>query len=402
MDVAIIGAGPAGLMAAEDLIKAGIKPVIYDAMPTPARKFLMAGKSGLNLSHSEPIQTFLARYGASEDRLGDAVRGFNSWAIRDWAEGLGTETFVGSSGRIFPTAFKASPLLRAWLARLKEGEAILNTRYRWTGWTDAGLLRFDTPTGPVEVMAKTTILALGGISWPRLGSDGSWLPHLTGRGIHVVPFRPANCGFNVGWSEHFRERFEGEAVKNTVLTFEGDRVQGDFVVTRDGVEGSAIYAHSAAIRDNIEKYGPATLELDLTPDRTVQQLENALAKPRGKKSFATHLKKTTGLGGVKAGLIRECLPTADINDPHKLAQGIKALPIVLESARPIEEAISVAGGIAFEELDENLMLKALPGTFCAGEMIDWEAPTGGYLLTACFAQGKQAAYGVTNWLAAQH
>ncbi len=400
VDVAIIGAGPAGLMAAEDLIAAGITPVIYDAMPTPARKFLMAGKSGLNLSHSEPIQAFLKRYGAGEDRLGDAIRGFNSWAIRDWAKGLDTETFVGSSGRIFPTAFKASPLLRAWLTRLKDGHAVLKTLHRWTGWTEDGALRMQTPEQEVTVKTKAVILALGGVSWPRLGSDGSWVPFLKERGIHVTPFRPANCGFNVRWSDHFRERFEGEPVKNTVLTFEGEAIKGDFVVSKHGVEGSSIYALSAAIRDAIEANGPATLCLDLTPDRAAEQLTTALSKPRGKKSMATHIKKATGLAGVKMGLLRESLSADDFGDPAKLASSIKALPLRLDSPRPIEEAISVAGGVAFEELDDQLMLNALPGVFCAGEMVDWEAPTGGYLLTACFAQGKQAASGVMNWLKA--
>lgn len=398
MDVAIIGAGPAGLMAAEDLIAAGITPVIYDAMPTPARKFLMAGKSGLNLSHSEPIQAFLKRYGAGEDRLGDAIRGFNSWAIRDWAKGLDTETFVGSSGRIFPTAFKASPLLRAWLTRLKDGHAVLKTLHRWTGWAEDGRLRMQTPEGEVLVRANTVILALGGVSWPRLGSDGSWVPYLKDHGVHVTPFRPANCGFNVNWSDHFRDRFEGEPVKNTILSFESQTIKGDFVVSRHGVEGSAIYALSAAIRDAIEEVGPVALTVDLTPDRTVEQLKSALSKPRGKKSMATHIKKATGLTGVKAGLLRECLSADEFADPDKLAASIKALPFVLQSTRPIEEAISVAGGVAFEELDDHLMLTALPGVFCAGEMVDWEAPTGGYLLTACFAQGKQAAAGVMNWL----
>ncbi|WP_068308158.1 TIGR03862 family flavoprotein [Kordiimonas lacus] len=400
VDVAIIGAGPAGLMAAEDLIHAGITPVIYDAMPTPARKFLMAGKSGLNLSHAEPVQAFLKRYGAGEDRLGDAIRGFNSWAIRDWAKGLDTETFVGSSGRIFPTAFKASPLLRAWLTRLKDGHAVLKTLHRWTGWREDGALRIQTPEQEIAVKAKTVILALGGVSWPRLGSDGSWVPHLKERGIHVTPFRPANCGFNVNWTDHFRDRFEGEPVKNTVLSFAEEAIKGDFVVSKHGVEGSSIYAHSAAIRDAIEAHGPVALMLDLTPDRTAEQLTNALSKPRGKKSMATHIKKATGLTGVKAALLRECLPADTFTDPAKLAAGIKALPLQLESPRPIEEAISVAGGVAFDELDDALMLKAMPGVFCAGEMVDWEAPTGGYLLTACFAQGKQAASGAMDWLKA--
>lgn len=401
VDIAIIGAGPAGLRAAEHLISLGLKPVIYDAMPTPARKFLMAGKSGLNLSHAEPLDTFITRYGSSEEKLASAVRAFDSVAIREWATGLGTETFVGSSGRIFPTAFKASPLLRAWLARLEAGGALLHSRHRWRGWASDGSLSFETPSGPKQVHARATILTLGGISWPRLGSNGDWVPHLLARGIHIQPFQPANCGFNVGWSDHFRDRFEGQPVKNTVLTFEDRHIKGDFVVSRTGVEGSAIYAHSAAIRDTMQAHGPVALWLDLTPDRSADQLARALAKPRGKKSTATHLKRAAGIAGVKAGLLREVLAADEFGDPEQLANRIKALPLILESPRPIAEAISVSGGVAFDDLDDNLMLKACPGVFCAGEMVDWEAPTGGYLLTACFAQGRQAAHGVAHWLQQQ-
>ncbi len=396
--IIIVGAGPAGLMAAERLSDAGLKPVIYDAMPTPARKFLMAGKSGLNITHSESVERLLTRYGSREAELSRAVEGFTPTAIRGWGATLGVETFVGSSGRVFPKEFKASPLLRAWLARLGERGVELITRHRWQGWAEDGNHVFAGPSGTMPVGAEATLFALGGPCWTRLGSDGAWVPAFQQKGIAVSPFRPANCGFDVNWSDHFLERFEGQPVKNSLLSFGGQTIKGDFVITRSGVEGSAIYSLSSGIRDRIERDGPTDLVLDLCPDRNTPQLSQALGKPRGKKSVATHLKRSTGLAGVKAGLLRECLPKDTFEDPQKLAAAIKKVSVTLRRPRPIDEAISTAGGVSFEALNNHLMLKDMPGTFCAGEMIDWEAPTGGYLLTACLAQGRQSADGILKWL----
>lgn len=398
--IIIIGAGPAGLMAAERLSEAGLTATIYDAMPTPARKFLMAGKSGLNITHSEPIDRLVTRYGTREAELSRAVESFTPTAIRGWGETLGVETFVGSSGRVFPKAFKASPLLRAWLARLDSRGVTLMTRHRWQGWDTDGTHRFLSPDGEVAVAADSALFALGGPCWTKLGSDGAWTSSFERMGIPVTPFRPANCGFDVNWSDHFTDRFEGEPVKNTVLSFGGQMVKGDFVVTRHGIEGSAVYSLSAPIRDRIETDGPVVLSLDLCPDRTEDRLKEALERPRGKKSVATHLKRATGLTGVKAGLLRECLPKDIFDNPGNLAVSIKALPVTLRRTRPIDEAISTAGGVSFDALDDGLMIKDQPGHFCAGEMIDWEAPTGGYLLTACLAQGRQAAEGMLRWLEA--
>jgi len=400
--IAIIGAGPAGLMAAEVLAEAGLTPVLYDAMPTPARKFLMAGKSGLNITHREALEPFLSRYGDAEDKIAPAVRAFTPKAIRDWASGLGTETFVGSSGRVFPTAFKASPLLRAWLKRLSDLGVTLMTRHRFTGWDTDGALVFETPEGQKTVKADATLLALGGASWPRLGADGSWTEALAAKGVDITPFRPANCGFNVAWSPHFKDRFEGEPVKGAILHAGEHSLKGDFVITRNGIEGSAVYALSAALRDRIEAEGQAVLTLDLMPDKSAEALTQQLLKPRGKRSLATHLKKAVHISGVKAGLLRECLPKDVMTDPIRLATALKSVPITLTAPRPIEEAISVAGGIRFDALDHNLMLRAMPGTFAAGEMIDWEAPTGGYLLTACLAEGRQAALGMLAFFAGQN
>ncbi len=397
VDIAIIGGGPAGLMAAEVLLAAGRTVHIYEAMPTPARKFLMAGKSGLNITHSEALPDFLTRYGRAEDFIRGAVERFTPGDIRAWAEGLGTPTFVGSSGRVFPEMFKASPLLRAWLGRLAAGGGILHTRHRWTGWEGSTHL-FDTPEGPLRVAANASLFAMGGTSWPRLGGNGNWTAAFQAAGIPLAPFRPANCGFNHGWSDFFLERFAGEPVKNVLLTHNGQTVQGDFVVTRHGIEGSSVYALSASLRDAIEADGTATLHLDLTPDRSAGQLAAALARPRGKKSFATHLKRATGLSGVKAALLRELLPATTFDVPARLAAAIKALPLDLSSPRPVAETISVAGGVKLEAVDKHLMLTSLPGQFVAGEMLDWEAPTGGYLLTACLAEGRQAAEGMLAWL----
>ena len=401
IEIAIVGAGPAGLMAAETLVAAGHKPVLFDAMPTPARKFLMAGKSGLNITHSEPLEKFLRRYGDRKENIATAIHGFTPDAIQKWCDTLGVATFVGSSGRIFPKAMKASPLLRTWLKRLTEGGVTLRTRHKWTGWTEAAgskCLEFDTPPGIVLARAGVTILALGGASWPKLGSDGAWREILASRGVEIAPFKPANCGFTVPWSNHFKDRFAGAPIKSSILSSGAQSLKGDFVISNYGVEGSAIYTLSRALREQIEKNGKAVLTLDLTPDRTAVALAERLGKPQGKRSFSTHMKRATGLSGAKAGLLRECLAPKVLADPSALASAIKALPVTLTSPRPIAEAISSAGGISFEAVDDRLMLKALPGTFVAGEMLDWEAPTGGYLLTAAMAQGKQAAAGVIKCL----
>jgi uncharacterized flavoprotein (TIGR03862 family) len=397
VEIAIIGGGPAGLMAAEVLASSGKAVHVFEAMPTPARKFLMAGKSGLNITHSEPLDQFLTRYGTAMGIVGAAVKAFTPDDIRAWADGLGTPTFVGSSGRVFPEVFKGSPLLRAWLARLAAQGAVLHTRHRWVGWRDGAHL-FDTPDGTLKVHTTATLFALGGTSWPRLGGNGNWTDAFETAGIPLAPFRPANCGFNYGWSEYLTGRFAGEPVKNVLLSHAGQTVQGDFIVTKHGIEGSSVYALSTSLRDTIERDGKAILNIDLTPDRTAKHLAGALTRPRGKKSFATHLKRATGLTGVKAALLRELLPPATFDAPEKVAAGIKALPLELTTTRPIAEAISVAGGVRFDAVDEHLMLKTLPGQFVAGEMLDWEAPTGGYLLTACLAEGRQAANGMLRWL----
>jgi len=401
IEIAVIGAGPAGLMAAETLAAAGHKPVLFDAMPTPARKFLMAGKAGLNITHSEGLEPLLARYGDRESLLAPAIKAFGPADIRTWADELGAETFVGSSGRVFPKVFKASPLLRTWLARLSKNGATLRTRHKWLGWDKNGVLKFETPDGPVLVKAKATVLALGGASWPRLGTDGAWAELMADRGVGTEAFRPANCGFLCDWSEHFSTRFAGEPVKNVLLSAGDQQAKGDFIVSKDGIEGGVVYSLSAPLRDNIELAGSATVMIDLVPDRSAERLIRAFSKPRGKKSFATYIKRAAGLSGVKAGLLRECLPEAVFGKPAHLARAIKALRLKLVAPRPVAEAISSAGGVAFTSVDENLMLHALPGTFCAGEMLDWEAPTGGYLLTACLAQGKQAGVAAANWLKVQ-
>lgn len=397
--VAIVGGGPAGLMAAEVLLAQGVDVDVFDAMPSLGRKFLMAGKSGLNLTHNEPGEDFLSRFGAARARLAPAITGFDADAIRAWSERHGIETFIGSTGRVFPTNFKAAPLLRAWLHQLRTAGGRIHVRHKWTGWTDDGALKFNTPTGEVRHRADAVVLAMGGASWPRLGSDGQWMAVLERAGAHVSPFKPANSGFDVDWSAHFRDRFPGAPVKSVVLSFSGRRLAGEFVVSQSGVEGSAIYALSAPLRETITKDGVATLSLDLAPDRTVERLVTDLSKPRGKRSMSNHLRRVTGLTGVKAGLLREMCGADIFADPQKLAQSIKALPLQLLATRPLEEAISSAGGLGFESIDENYMLTARPGVFCAGEMLDWEAPTGGYLLSACFATGRAAGEGAARWLA---
>jgi len=396
--VAIIGGGPAGLMAAEAAVARGATVDLFDAMPSVGRKFLMAGKSGLNLTHAEPFPKFMARFGRHRGRLTPIVADFDPAAIRAWATGLGIETFVGSSGRVFPVDFKAAPLLRAWLRRLRATGVHFQVRHRWTGWNDAGQLTFENPDGPTVFAADATILALGGASWPNLGSDGSWIDLLRQRDVTVAPLLPANCGFDIAWSDHFRDRFAGQPVKPAILSASGESHRGEFVVTTDGVEGSGIYPLSARLRDEIAAHGSATLTIDLLPDYSPDRLAAALRQPRGSRSLADHLRRTVGITGVKAGLLREFCPPDILADPAMLAGAMKSLAVPLKSPRPIAEAISSAGGIAWESLSESLMLTALPGTFAAGEMLDWEVTTGGYLLTACMALGKRAGEGAVDWL----
>ncbi len=395
---AVIGGGPAGLMAAESLLAAGIGVDLYDAMPSVGRKFLLAGKGGLNLTHAEDEARFLTRYAARQPQLEAPLRAFGARTLRDWARDLGIETFVGSSQRVFPTAMKAAPLLRAWLHRLRGAGLRIHVRHRWLGWTADNALRFATPQGEATVQAAVTVLALGGASWSRLGSDGAWVPLLQARGIAVAPLRPANCGFEIAWSPYLRERFAGQPVKAvaaSVISAEGNTIRrtGEFMVAGYGVEGSLVYALSAPLRDAIAARGSATLTLDLLPDHEPQRVLREVTHPRGSRSLASHLQSRLGLKGLKLALLREALTAADMNDAVKLAATIKALPLTLTAPRPIDEAISSAGGVPFEELDGHLMLKKLPGVFCAGEMLDWEAPTGGYLLTACFATGRVAGLG---------
>ena len=393
--IAIIGGGPAGLMAAETLIGSGAQVTVYDAKPSVGRKFLRAGVGGLNLTHSEPFEPFLNRYAARRPQLEPMLQAFGPEDVRAWAQRLGFESFVGSSGRVFPVGMKASPLLRAWLKRLDEAGVQFKTGWCWTGFAGKAIL-FSTPTGEQTIQADTVILALGGGSWSRLGSDAAWVPILAAQGVAIAPLRPANCGFNVAWSEYFKAKFDGAPLKTVVATARGISQQGEFIVTKEGVEGSLIYALSAPLRDEIEAAGSAALTIDLSPGWTQFRLQEALARPRGSRSMSSHLEKTVGLKGVKAGLLWEFVPRDDFNDPAKLAAVIKALPIPLVSPHPIDEAISTAGGVSFDALDERLMLKALPNVFCAGEMLDWEAPTGGYLLTACLATGKWAAEGAIS------
>ncbi|MES2535474.1 MAG: TIGR03862 family flavoprotein [Pseudomonadota bacterium] len=404
--VAIIGGGPAGLMAAEALAGKGIQVDLYDAMPSAGRKFLLAGKGGMNLTHTEPTEAFLSRYGARCPQIRPLLEGFGPQDLRDWAHGLGINTFIGSSGRVFPTDMKAAPLLRAWLHRLRDAGVRFHMRHRWLGWetsNGSGTLRFDTPHGVRSVHADAVVLALGGGSWARLGSDGAWVPYLQQQGVAVAALQPANCGFDTGWSEHFRTRFAGHPIKAVVASFTDaagrtQRRQGEFVVTATGIEGSLIYALSAGLRDGIAMSGSAVIHLDLAPGKELQRVIDEIAHPRGSRSMASHLQSRVGIAGVKAGLLREVATAADYASPERLALAIKALPLRLLAPRPIDEAISSAGGVAFESLDQHMMVRSLPGVFCAGEMLDWEAPTGGYLLTACFASGRAAGLGTLDWL----
>ena len=401
--VAVVGGGPAGLFAAERLREAGCEVHVFEAKGSVGRKFLIAGKGGLNLTHSDPPALFASRY---RERSAEAARwleAFDAEALRAWALGLDVPTFVGSSGRVFPEDLKAAPLLRGWVRRLRAQGVLIHVHHRWTGWAGSGALRFDTPAGLVEVEADATVLALGGGSWPQLGSDGAWQGVLQEAGIALAPLQPANCGFDVAWSPHFAARHAGAPLKPVVAHWkEADgsahALQGECVVSRHGIEGSLVYAVSAALRDAIARDGHVLLELDLAPGREHSRLLRELSRPRGKRSLSEHLRRAAGLDGVKAGLLREALGAESMHDPAAVAAAAKRLPLRLLAPRPMAEAISSAGGVRFDALDEGLMLRARPGTFAAGEMLDWEAPTGGYLLTACFASGAVAAAATLRWL----
>lgn len=397
----IIGGGPAGLIAAETLAaaRAGIEVTVYDRMATIGRKFLIAGRGGLNLTHSEPLPGFLARYRGAAPALVRAIEAFPPEALRAWCEGLGQPTFVGSSGRVFPKAMKASPLLRAWRARLAELGVRFVLRRRWTGWTDDGALVFEGPGGDsAAIRADATILALGGASWPRLGSDGGWAGILRARGISVAPLRPANCGFAVEWSEHLRARFAGAPLKRIALSFGGESVRGEATISARGIEGGAVYALAAPIREALADGRDATVRVDLRPDLSAAEAARRLAAPRKKQSLANFLRKTLGLAPAAIALLHETKGAGLPADPAALAQRVKSVALRVTAPFPIDRAISTAGGIAFAELDEALMLRRLPGVFAAGEMLDWEAPTGGYLLQACFATGIRAAEGALGWI----
>ncbi|MBK7006334.1 MAG: TIGR03862 family flavoprotein [Burkholderiales bacterium] len=447
LPVVVIGGGPGGLMAAQVLSDAGVGVHLYDAMPSIGRKFLLAGKGGLNLTHSESADTFAGRYGARREAIEGLLHDFDAGAVRAWALGLGVETFVGTSGRVFPKDMKAAPLLRAWLHRLRHpagaasGSGVqFHMRHRWTGWaapfadaatatagirapgdvsgsatavpaeasfatTSVQTLCFDTPQGPVQVRARAVVLALGGGSWARLGSNGAWVPLLVQRGVAVAPLLPANCGFDVagGWSAHFASRFAGQPFKSVAISLTNAQGvhfarKGEFVATATGVEGSLVYAASSLLRDAIIRSGSATFHLDLLPDIPLEKVLAEVSHPRGSRSLSSHLKSRLHIDGIKAGILYEQLSKEAFADPAQLASAIKALPITVSATRPIDEAISTAGGVLFEVLTPGLMLEQLPGVFCAGEMLDWEAPTGGYLLQACFASGRRAGQGVLGFL----
>ena len=412
-DVAVVGAGPAGLMAAQELALAGCEVHLFDAMPSVGRKFLLAGKGGMNLTHSEPLERFVQRYGERQALLTPLLQVFGPDQLRAWAQGLGVETFVGTSGRVFPVDMKAAPLLRAWMQRLRGLGVRFHMRHRWLGWDGAGRWCFSSVQGEVAVSARAVVLALGGGSWSRLGSDGTWMEPLRQRQVAVQPLRPANCGFDVrsplvpaqsrGWSPHFAQAHAGGPFKSVALRFE-DREgrlfarKGEFVATETGIEGSLVYAVSALLRDEIEAQGQATLTLDLLPDWSADRVLAAVAHPRGSRSLSSHLKSRLGLEGIKLAVLHEVLTKEQMHDVRVLAQHVKALPLTVVAPRPLDEAISTAGGVDFAALDGRLMLHALPGVFCAGEMLDWEAPTGGYLMTACMATGVQAGRGAVRWL----
>ncbi len=400
--VAIIGAGPAGLMAAEIIAGAGLQVTVYDRMPSVARKFLMAGRGGLNLTHSEPLDVFLTRYGTAAPRLPAVIEAFPPDALRAWSEKLGQSTFIGSSGRVFPQAFKASPLLRAWLRRLDGLGVRVALRHHWIGWDHDGALRFETPEGERSCRPDATLLALGGASWPRLGADGTWTSLLANAGVSIQPLRPANCGFRVDWSDVFRNRFEGQPLKGVLLRHDDRSVRGEAVVTRIGLEGGGIYALSALLRDAIAERGETILRIGLRPDLSAAELVTRLSSPRRKQSFSTFLRKAAGLSPVGSGLLQEAAVRADIPlaamSAETLATLINGVPVTLTGPASIDRAISTAGGLSFDEIDDRFMLRGHPGVFVAGEMMDWEAPTGGYLLQACFATGVAAGKGVLEFL----
>lgn len=398
-------------MAAEVARASGVEVDLYDAKGSVGRKFLVAGKGGLNLTHSEPMPAFTGRYRERAAEVAAWLRDFDADALRAWARGLGVETFVGSSRRVFPADLKAAPLLRGWVRRLRDQGVLMHMHHRWTGWNEAGQLRFVAPDGQRDVTAGAVVLALGGGSWPQLGSDGAWQAVLRERGVDIAPLQPANCGFDIGWSTHFADRHAGAPLKPVVAYWRdaggcGHHLQGECVVTATGIEGSLVYALSAGLREAIGRDGQARLQLDLAPGRSVERLRDALAQPRGRRSFGEHLRRRSGLSGAKSALLHEVLDRTAMDDPAALAAAIKRLPLVLKQPRPIAEAISSAGGVRLEALDPALMLdpgsSRLPaGIFCAGEMLDWEAPTGGYLLAACFASGRRAGRGAVEWLRAR-
>ena len=402
--VVVIGGGPAGLMAAEVARAVGLEVDVHEAKGSVGRKFLIAGKGGLNLTHSEPMPAFVRRFRERSNEVGGWLREFDADALREWARRLGVETFVGSSGRVFPADLKAAPLLRGWVRRLRESGVRFHVHQRWLGWS-GDALRFATPEGETRLHADAVILALGGGSWPQLGSDGAWQPLLAARGVEVAPLQPANCGFDIDWSEHLASRHAGAPLKPVVAHWRDAQgrehgLQGECVVSADGIEGSLVYALSAELREAISRDGRAALQLDLAPGRSLERLQQDLAKPRGHRSVSEHLRRQAGIEGIKAALLYEILDKSQRDNPAVLARAIHRLPLNLKRPRPLAEAISSAGGVRLEAMDENLMLKAAPGTFCAGEMLDWEAPTGGYLLSACFASGRRAGKGAVAWLQA--
>jgi len=412
VSVAVIGGGPAGLMAAEALAGHGLRVDLYDAMPSVGRKFLLAGKGGMNLTHSERAELFLGRYGSRRERVAPWLEAFGPDALRAWVYELGIDTFVGTSGRVFPTDMKAAPLLRAWLHRLRASGVQFHMRHRWLGWGggvpgdaagDMSPLRFATPDGEKLIAADAVVIALGGASWPRLGSDAAWVTTFVQQGVPVQPLLPANCGFDTPWSAHFKDRFAGQPLKSVTLSLTGADGReisraGECLITETGIEGSLVYALSAPIREQWLAQGEANVTLDLLPDLPLQRVLAEVTRPRGARSMSSHLQSRVGITGVKAGLLHECLNKDAFTDTTRVAHALKALPLRLLQPRPIAEAISTAGGVAMEALDDSLMLKRVPGVFCAGEMLDWEAPTGGYLLTACLASGRVAGQGALAYL----